>query len=144
MEALKDASLEELKSLDGIGDVLAQNIYDFMQKNGDEWLFLMRDFGLNTEYKEEESAFGPQEKVLAGLHIVFSGKSAYFPGDAVEEYLESLGAKCGHTVNKKVNYLVVGEKPGPAKVSKAKEIGVEMLGEIEFYEKFGLSPEEEI
>jgi BRCT domain type II-containing protein len=42
-----------------------------------------------------------------------------------------------------VNYLVVGEKPGPAKVSKAKEIGVEMLREIEFYEKFGLSPEEE-
>ncbi len=138
MESLKNASFEELKVLPGIGDVLAKNIYDFMQKDGEDWLMLMKDFGLSTEYSEEKNESTQQEQVLSGLHIVFSGKSAYFPGDSVEEFLESLGAKCGHTINKKVNFLVTGESPGPAKVSKAKELNIETLKEDDFYKKYDI------
>ena len=140
MENLVNAGETELAALPGIGAVLAKNISSFMERNGKEWLWLMNDFGLSTEYAEKEVPGTAGEKVLAGLSVVFSGKSENFPGDAIEEYLESLGAKCGHSVTKKLDYLITGEKPGPSKVQKAHELNIKTLSEEEFFRKFNLSP----
>ena len=55
--------------------------------------------------------------------------------------ISSYGAKCGHGVSKKVNYLITGEKPGPSKVSKAREIGVDIITEDDFLNKFNIPVE---
>ena len=139
-ENLMNASEEELKDIDGIGDVLAANIRRFMTKDGQYWLDKMTEIGLQltatgADEQPSTNGIGP---VLEGLKIVFSGASKYFPGDSAEDFLESFGAKCGHSVSKKTNYLVIGESPGPKKLQTAKELGIEILHEDEFYKKFSL------
>lgn len=139
-ENLMNASEEELKDIDGIGDVLAANIRQFMTEDGQYWLDKMTEIGLQltatgADEQPSTNGIGP---VLEGLKIVFSGASKYFPGDSAEDFLESFGAKCGHSVSKKTNYLVIGESPGPKKLQTAKELGIEILHEDEFYKKFSL------
>lgn len=85
------------------------------------------------------------EKKLDGMTICFTGKfddfeGGYFgKGDAVEEVMTSVyGANCVHAVNKKLNLLVTGAKPGQAKVDKAKELGIETLTFRSFMKKYGI------
>lgn len=139
-ENLMNASEEELKDIDGIGDVLAANIRQFMTEDGQYWLDKMTEIGLQLTAAGADEQPGPNGigPVLEGLKIVFSGASKYFPGDSAEDFLESFGAKCGHSVSKKTNYLVIGESPGPKKLQTAKELGIEILHEDEFYKKFSL------
>ena len=143
-ENLMNASVNDLKEIDGIGDVLAANIHQFMIEDGQYWFDKMTEIGLQLETTEEEkpnvdtNGVGP---VLEGLKIVFSGSSKYFPGDSSEDFLESFGAKCGHSVSKKTNYLVIGENPGPKKLQTAKDYGIEIVPEDDFYKKFGLNVE---
>ena len=78
------------------------------------------------------------KQILSGLNIVFSGKSGHWNGDDVEVVLSSYGAKCGHSVSKKTDYLVVGENPGPSKVSKAQSMGVVIIKEDDFIAKMNI------
>ena len=76
------------------------------------------------------------------IYVVFTGKSAYFEGDKVEKFIKKeTGAKCSHYISDKTTYLVTGEKPGPNKVAKAKELGIKIMTEEEFYKKFNLDPQ---
>jgi DNA ligase (NAD+) len=128
---------DELNVIDGIGDVLASNISEFMLREGFEWLEALEELGLNTVAEQKAEAAGAE---LNGLKIVFSGSSQWFSGDKVEAFLESHGAKCGHSVSSKTNYLVTGTKPGQSKVDKATKLGVAIISEEDFFAKFGLSP----
>lgn len=136
LECIISMSKDELKDIDSIGEVLANNICEFMNREGNDWLSALKDFGLNTEAEKKAEAAGAE---LAGLKLVFSGSSQWFSGDKIEAFLESHGAKCGHSVSSKTNYLVTGTKPGQSKVDKATKLGVAVLSEAEFFAKFGLS-----
>jgi len=137
LDAIIHARLEDLTAIDGIGSVLAVNIQKWMDVNGNEWLERLRDLGMAVEYTEGSSeAVG--EQILAGLSLVFSGKSSYWDGDRVEEMLSSLGAKCSHSVTKKTDFLITGASPGPAKLKKAAEMGVKVVSEDEFIGMFNV------
>ena len=56
----------------------------------------------------------------------------------MEAFLESHGAKCTHSVTKKIGMLIVGENPGPSKVKKAEDYGIRIITENDFYKEFGL------
>lgn len=132
----------ELSSIDGIGPIMAHDIYEWWHKeeNVKMYLDLVRA-GLNTNAKGEHAYVTldeGMEKKLDGLTVCFTGSSYRMKGDAVEEFLEKNGAKCVHGVNKKLNYLITGDKPGGSKVAKAEELGVEIINERDFYNKFGI------
>ena len=132
-------SEEELKDVAGIGEVLANNIASYALHTGWSFLTDCQELGLNTVAEDDRSSGAEKkEQLLAGLKIVFSGSSKYFPGDTVEEFLESYGAKCGHSINSKTDYLVTGAKPGPKKVKTCEEMNIPMMEEDDFYQKFGL------
>lgn len=137
LENIMHASVERLTSIEGIGPVLANNIKNWMEGCGDEWLTDLKELGMATEYK---SGIGEaqNEQILEGMNLVFTGKSAHWEGDEVEAVLSSYGAKCGHGVSKKTTYLITGDKPGGSKVAKAKEIGVEIISEEDFIKKFNI------
>jgi DNA ligase (NAD+) len=137
LENLMNMTEDELKVIDGIGDVLASNISEFMLREGFEWLEALEELGLNTVAEQKAEAAGAE---LNELKIVFSGSSQWFSSDKVEAFLESHGAKCGHSVSSKTNYLVTGTKPGQSKVDKATKLGVAIISEEDFFAKFGLSP----
>ena len=132
-------SEEELKQVAGIGDVLAKNIADYALNTGWQFLSDCYELNLNTKTEDsEEQTVSQHEQLLEGMKIVFSGASKYFPGDSVEEFLESYGAKCGHSISRKTTCLVTGDNPGPKKVQTCKDLGIMMMTEDEFYKKYNL------
>jgi DNA ligase (NAD+) len=92
----------------------------------------------NKEHEHRFVTLDGSENKLDGLVVCFTGSSSRFSGDKVEEFLENNGAKCTHSVSKKMNYLITGSKPGGSKVKKAEELGVEIITEEEFYKKYVL------
>lgn len=161
------APVDVLKRTPGIGDVLAESIHNWFNdlvddpeaftrevdenydqyfvhlktKRGELWKERLQSLGFRINEKKETKQ--PTEQPLQGLTLVFTGKSNRFPGDGVEKYLESLGAKTSHSVSKNTNYLITGEKPGGGKLSKATDCGVEVIEEENFYSKFNLKPEKQ-
>lgn len=131
-----NAKVEDFVKIDGIAEITANGIKSWIDENH-EILESLDYNGWNwtgvSEVVEET-----KEMVLEGLNVVFSGKSYRFNGDEVEDFLESYGAKCGHSVSKNTNYLIVGNKPGNSKVEKALKLGVEVIQEALFYEKYNL------
>lgn len=140
-EALSSATQEELEEIDGIGPVLAQNIVQWFLAH--DYHSFLYEYGFNLK-ADVPMVFGNDNLLLGGLNIVFSGKSDYWDGDEVEEVLESYGAKCSHSITKKTNYLVIGKKPGPSKMKKAEELGIEIIKEVAFLNKFKIPRKSEI
>lgn len=132
-------SEEELKSVAGIGDVLAKNIADYALHTGWGFLSDCYELGLKTEDdNSSENSAAKKEQVLEGMKIVFSGSSKYFPSDSVEAFLESYGAKCGHSISRKTTCLVTGDTPGPKKLATCDELGIPKIEEDDFYKKYNL------
>lgn len=134
---LIDAKYIDLISLDGIGEIMADEIYWwFSSLKNVEMCLKLKKYGLKMEIDEEvlENKGG----FLNGLTVCFTGSSNKFKGDEVEKFLEENGAKCVHSVSKKLNYLITGEKPGSSKVKKAEDSGVTIITETDFYNKFNL------
>lgn len=74
--------------------------------------------------------------------VVFSGKSKYFKGDAVEKFIEkNTDFKTSHTVNDKTSILITGEKPGLNKLQIAADNDIKVMSEDEFFSKYGLTDE---
>ena len=135
------ASENFLKGFDGVGDIMAHDIYEWWQNDTNYMMVVaLSNEGVQTSPKEVENSGVLREgsSVLEGLTVCFTGSSSRFSGDDVEAFLESHGAKCTHSVSKKMNYLITGTKPGSSKVAKAEQLGVEIIDESSFYEKFGL------
>ena len=138
MEAFMTCTREDLVGIDGIGDKMAEDIYDWCHNKDNAYIVenLIR-LGLNCseENGEEKDHVGNE---LEGITICFSGSSSRFKGDEAEAFLESHGAKCTHSVTKKIGMLIVGENPGPSKVKKAEDYGIRIITETDFYKEFGL------
>ena len=137
IDNLIDCTYDSLISLDGIGDVMANDIcWWFSSPQNVEMCLKLKKCGLNMKIDEEvlENKGG----ILNGLTVCFTGSSNKFKGDEVEKFLEENGAKCVHSVSKKLNYLITGEKPGSSKVKKAEDSGVTIITETDFYNKFNL------
>ncbi len=92
---------------------------------------------LQFEIKEVESN---SEQILSGLTFVVTGN---FGSKVIRENLkikiEGLGGKVISGISNKTNYLVAGEKAGPKKLKKAKDLNIEVLNKKEFEEKFNLN-----
>ena len=72
--------------------------------------------------------------------VVFTGKSKYFEGDAVEKFIEkNTEFKTTHALSDKTFILITGTKPGPNKLEDAKKRGITVIGEDAFWKKYGLT-----
>lgn len=137
IDNLSSATVESLADIDGIGEVMSKDIYNWFHSDfGERSVKFLKENGFNVQIEGvlDEIPYRPLDE----LKICFTGKSERFSGDEVEDFLESLGAKCGHSVSGALNYLITGSKPGGSKVKKAEELGVEIITEKDFYEKFGI------
>ena len=137
---LGGAGVSNLCEIEGVAETIAYGITEWFNKNNELVIELSRlGYNINDfEDAAKNADNNSQDLRINGLTVCFTGKSYRFNGDAVEEYLESLGAKCTHSVSKSMDYLIIGEKPGGSKVEKAKNLGVEIIAEKDFYVKFGI------
>lgn len=137
IDSLMNVKYNDLVSLDGIGEIMADEIcWWFSAPKNIEMCLKLKKYGLKMEIDEE--ALENKGGSLNGLTICFTGASNRFKGDEVERFLEENGAKCVHSVSKKLNYLIIGDKPGSSKVKKAEENNITIITEKEFYNKYSI------
>ena len=133
MDHLLNASLEELQSVNEVGAVVSQSIYDFARDpKVREQIELLRQAGLNfTQPKKEISA-----NVFDGKTLVFTGELKTMTRTDAELLAKQYGGKASGSVSKKTAYVVAGEDAG-SKLKKARELGVPVLTEQEFLNMIG-------
>ena len=130
IEAISQASAEELSKVDGVGGVIADSIVDwFKVKWHQEIVKRWSAAGVVMKLQEREST--PQ--TLAGLIFVVTGSLQSFSRDGINEVITAHGGKSSSSVSKKTDYLLVGEDPG-TKLAKAQELGVTIIDEAKFKE----------
>jgi DNA ligase (NAD+) len=129
IQNLMQASFDELKNTDEIGDKIAQSIIDYFAEDGNR-LFVNRliGYGLQFEMKRQEA----KSAKLAGLTIIASGKLEHFSRDEINKTIEDHGGKPVTSVSSKTDYLIAGENIGPNKLAKARELGIPIITEAEF------------
>lgn len=127
LDKLMNAETEELTQVPDVGDVTAQNIYDwFHQPQSVHLIQRLRDAGVNFESKQviEDTRF-------AGKTFVLTGALSKFTREEATAKIEAFGGKASGSVSKKTSYVVVGENAG-SKERKARELGIPILSEDDF------------
>ena len=129
LDALMNATIDELKEISDVGEVTASFITDwFSQPAAIEMIQKLRDNGVNFESKRVIS-----DTRFAGMTFVLTGALTMFTRDEATEKIELFGGKASGSVSKKTTYVVVGENAG-SKERKARELGIPILTEQEFLE----------
>src|SRR5579862_1526085 len=129
VDALMNASQEELVEAEGIGPERAEAIAEWFRDDENRRLVEdLRSLGLRFEAGEEER---PVEGPLTGSRYVITGTLESLTREQAEAALEALGAKVSDSVSSKTTGLVVGEEPGKSKLTKAEKAGVPILSESE-------------
>jgi DNA ligase (NAD+) len=130
LDALSQATVDDLQSIEGIGPNIAEAIVDwFSRKQNKRVLEKLKKAGVwpvgvqNTGGRRQD---GP----LAGMTFVITGTLPSISRDEAKAFIESRGGKVTDSVSKKTSYLVLGEAPG-SKLDKAKGLGVKIIGEAE-------------
>ena len=127
LDAVMNASEDELCTIDDIGQVVASSIKRwFSLPDSHELIEKLRAAGVNTEFRGEKKG-----TAFAGQTFVLTGALTKFTRSEAEEKIEKLGGKASSSVSKKTTYVVAGENAG-SKLKKANELGITVLTEDEF------------
>jgi DNA ligase (NAD+) len=128
LDAILDASEEELQEVEGIGPVVAASIRQWAARPENRAVVeALKAAGVNTKGQRAASPDGK----LAGLTIVVTGRLDSMSRGEAEERIRQLGGKVGSAVTKRTSVLVVGEEPG-SKLAQAEKAGVKTIDEAGF------------
>ena len=127
VDALLDATPEQIEEVPGIGPILAEQIAETLSEPATrELLERLRAHGL--QLAEEGPAPGDVEGPLKGKTLVLTGTLPELTRDEAKERIEGAGGKVTGSVSKKTDYVVAGADPG-SKLAKAEKLGVEVIDE---------------
>jgi len=133
IDAIEAASVEQIDEIEGIGDVLAQNIHDwFADPYHRGVLEKLRAAGVRME-GEARVVAGDQ---LAGMTFVLTGTLPTLTPDEAAALIEAHGGKVTSSVSKKTSYVLMGDSPG-SKADKARQLGVPIIGEDDLRQLVG-------
>jgi DNA ligase (NAD+) len=126
MDALLDASEDELTEVEGMGQVMAKTVHETLsEERTRELVGRLRDYGLQME---EEGPAPPSEGPLVGKTVVLTGTMPNLTRPDATARIEAAGGKVTGSVSKKTDFLVAGADPG-SKLTKAQELGIDVLDE---------------
>ena len=131
MDALMNASMEELQEVEGIGEVIAKSVQSyFRHPQNMEIINRLRQYGVQMSLSEEQIQ-GATDK-LAGKSIVISGVFAKHSRDEYKMMIEQHGGKNVGSISGKTSFILAGENMGPSKLQKAEKLGIPIVSEEEF------------
>ncbi len=137
MDALMQASHEELEAVNGIGPRIAESIRSFFtDRTNLEVLHALRKAGLQFRIEEEAQAT-VEDPSFAGKTFVLTGTLERFTRTEAKRLVESRGGKVAGSVSKKTDAVIAGIDPG-SKLTRAKELGIEIWDEKTFLRKLHL------
>ncbi len=127
LDALKDATEEQLTAIPDVGQTTAESIRSwFADPQSQDLIERLRAAGVNfTSQKQVTDAR------FAGKTFVLTGALSLFTREEATEKIESFGGKAAGSVSKKTTYVVAGENAG-SKLKKANELGIPVLSEQDF------------
>lgn len=133
MDALINASKEELEAIPDIGPRIAESIREFLDTPiNRENIERLKKAGVQMSLPED--AITKKSDVLAGKTIVISGTFSLHSRDQYKEMIEQNGGKNSGSVTKKTDFILAGENMGPAKYEKAAQLGIPIIDEQAFLE----------
>ncbi|MDR7309683.1 DNA ligase (NAD+) [Nocardioides luteus] len=137
LDAIWEASQEELASTEGVGGTIADAIVEWRQVDWhQEIVEKWRTAGVSLADERDESI----PRTLEGLTIVVTGSLEDFSRDGAKEAIISRGGKAAGSVSKKTDYVVVGDNAG-SKAAKAEDLGLPILDEAGFKRLLESGPE---
>ncbi len=125
IEKIEAASLEQLKKVPDIGEVVAKSLYQYFHDKKN--LKLIEDLIKHIKIEKIEKA----KQILAGKTFVLTGTLEILTRDQAKEKIRNLGGDVSSSVSKNTDYVVLGAEPG-SKFDKAKKLGVKIISEKEF------------
>ena len=132
-DAVRNAAFESLTEIPGIGENVADEIIGFFS---DEHISTQIDKLLELGVTPREAEASAENAFAAGKTFVVTGTLEKMGRKEIEDLIASMGGRASGSVSKKTDYVVAGEKAG-SKLEKAKELGVRILSESEFFELIG-------
>ena len=127
LEQIKNATIDDLAGIDGIGLKIAESVYEFFHsKENENLLKELNELGINPISNEQ-----PKSNILNGKTFVLTGTLQNMTRDEASEIIKQHGGKTSSSVSKKTNFVLAGENAG-SKLDKAQDLGVIILTEEEF------------
>jgi DNA ligase (NAD+) len=134
LDALAAATSEELSSVHEIGDVIAHSVHDFFHSSaGKKTISELQSVGIDPKMEKPAAS---ESLPLAGKTVVVTGTLPTLERKEAEDLIVKLGGKASGSVSKKTSFVVAGESAG-SKLTKAKELGIEVIDEAEFLVRVG-------
>lgn len=129
LDALKEASVEQLAGIEGVGEIIAKSIYDFFRNDRNiQMIEELKLAGVNPTSKAK-----PKSNKLEGKIFVLTGTLQNMTRDEASAIIKSHGGKTSSSVSKKTSFVLAGENAG-SKLDKAQDLGVIILTENDFLE----------
>lgn len=129
LDAIMDASEQELVAVDGVGPIIARSVHEFFRQDANRAVVeKLRAAGLNFDGPERPDV--PQ--TLAGMSVVVTGTLEGFTREEIEDAIKSRGGKSPGSVSKKTTAVVLGRDPGQSKATKAEELDIPTIDEAAF------------
>ena len=131
IDALQNATLDELTHIDGIGEVMAKSVITYFHTPENQTIVeRLRGYGLRMSLSEEQLA--SHTELLKGQTIVISGVFQKHSRDEYKAMIEQNGGKNTGSISAKTSFILAGDNMGPAKLQKAEKLGVRIVNEEEF------------
>jgi DNA ligase (NAD+) len=133
IDALMNATLEELQEVEGIGEIMAKSIITYFHDEKNLSIVnRLREYGLQMALSEEQTTATSNK--LAGQSIVISGVFLHHSRDEYKLIIEQNGGKNVGSISSKTSFVLAGDNMGPSKLEKANKLGIKIISEDEFQE----------
>lgn len=132
LDALRNASFDQLVSVDEIGDKIAGSVIEFFADDKNcAMVDRLQSLGIQTELSGSAAA-GSVSDILVGKTVVISGVFSHHSRDEYKEIIEANGGKNAGSISAKTSFVLAGDNMGPSKREKAMQLGVELMDEETF------------
>ena len=141
IEALRNATAEQLTEVDGVGETVAANVTEyFRNEKNKEIVDRLISYGLQMSLSEERQRSFTTE--LEGMTVVISGVFSHHSRDEYKLIIEQHGGKNSGSISSKTSFVLAGDNMGPAKLQKAEKLGVRIVSEEEFLKMIAASADQ--
>jgi DNA ligase (NAD+) len=136
IDRLAGASFEELTDAEEVGEIIACSIIHFFEQPANvEVISKLKEAGLQFSLPDDQSRSVSTR--LEDKIFVISGTFQRHSRDELKQLIEKHGGKNAGSVSSRTDYLLAGENIGPAKLDKAKKLGIAIISEQEFMDMIG-------
>jgi DNA ligase (NAD+) len=131
MDALMNASEEELLAIDEVGEIIAKSLaVYFSDKENKAMISRLKKQGLQFQLSEEQLQNTTNK--LEGKTFVISGVFQKHSRDQLKDLIERNGGKNTGSISAKTSFVLAGDNMGPEKLKKAEKLGVKIISEDDF------------